>query len=337
MLKLTRRLLILAAILLGLGLGAAPQAEAGWWHRGYGYGYGYYGYSSYYGCGYTSCYSPCYTSVYRPVCTPVCSVSVCDPCCSGWYVGIRPGPIRRCLFGPYRWYRSYGCCSVCYTDPCCCYDSCCVSSVATVVESSSDVQATQKPTLAPPKTPDPAPAPAAGTPNDPTRAATPAPSPTFTPAEPAPAPSPAFSLDADPAPTDTPAAPTPASEPAPTPAAPGLDPLLPNPDMSPGALDPLQSPGASLPASEGTISILVPENAQVSINGYVTKSTGRVRRYVAQNLKPGLVYPFNIQVKVVRDGRTLTDARQVKLSGGVLEAVVFKFDKTSVDRIAQAW
>lgn len=319
MLKSTRRLLILAAVLLGLCLAAAPQAEAGWWHRGCGY-YGYYGYYGW-GC-YTGCYRSCYyTPVCAPVCTPVCSVSVCDPCCGGWYLGVRPGPIRRCLFGPYRWYRSYGCCSVCYTDPCCCYDACSVGDVVSVVESPSDVQSSQKPTLAPAE-----PAlsqPAAGTPNEPAPARAPTPpeqtfAPAETPGEPAPAPP--FSLEADPAPM-------PATDPAPVPADPGT----PSP-----TLDPLE-PQSAVPASEGTISILVPENAQVSINGYVTKSTGRVRRYVAKSLQAGLVYPFNIQVKVVRDGRTLTDSRQVKLTGGALEAVVFNFDRSSVDRIAQAW
>jgi uncharacterized protein (TIGR03000 family) len=89
-------------------------------------------------------------------------------------------------------------------------------------------------------------------------------------------------------------------------------------------------------ANEGTISILVPDNARVTINGYVTKSTGRVRRYVAQDLKPGLVYPFTIQVDVVRNGHTLTESREVRLTGGSLEAVVFNFDTDSVGRIAQA-
>ena len=48
MLRHTRKLLILAAVMLGLGLSAAPQAEAGWWHRGRGYRYhGYYGHYGY--------------------------------------------------------------------------------------------------------------------------------------------------------------------------------------------------------------------------------------------------------------------------------------------------
>ncbi len=158
------------------------------------------------------------------------------------------------------------------------------------------------------------------------------PAPTATPA-PADAPPMTFG---DPAPAPaTDFGPAPAG-PAPFPSSPSND-IFPDPVLPDSQLDPLQQKETSLRPSEGTISILVPSGAQVTINGYVTKSSGKVRRYVAQNLKPGLVYPFNIQVSVVRDGRTVSDSRQVKLSGGTLEAVVFNFDKTSVDRIAQAW
>ncbi len=332
MMKPTRKLLILAAVLLGLGLFAAPQAQAGWGHGhryGYGYGYGhsygYYGYGygyghsyGYYGSGYSSFYRPRWAPVCAPRCTPVCSVSICDPC-DGWYVGVRPGPVRRALFGPYRWYGSHGCCSVCYADPCCCYGGSVVS-----VDSDPDVQSTQKPTLAPPVDV-PADTPAAGTPNQPTLAPAPAPAPaptTFAPVPELPAP-----VDPGPVPLG----------PMPDPVSPSNDLQLPDPTVPSSALDPLAPQGAAMPSGEGVISILVPENAQVTINGYVTKSNGRVRRYVSQNLKPGLVYPFNIQVNVVRDGRTLTDSRQVKLTGGAIEAVVFNFDKAAVERIAQAW
>ncbi|MHB8897981.1 MAG: hypothetical protein ACYC6Y_04480, partial [Thermoguttaceae bacterium] len=153
MMKTGKRFLIVATVLMGLGAFAGPQADAGWWH---GWGYGYYGWG--YG-GYAVC-SPCWTPVY--------SVGICDPCCGDWYLGVRPGPIRRAVFGPYRWYPAYGGCSLCYADPCCCSPSCCVSG-GTVAGAPADVQSTQRPTLAPPNEPAPAPtpptAPPAGTPN----------------------------------------------------------------------------------------------------------------------------------------------------------------------------
>ena len=91
-----KNLVIGAVVAAAIGL-SVPQAEAHW-------GWG--------GWRYASCYSPCY------------SVG-CSPC-GGWYVGIRPGPVRRLLFGRYRAYYGgcyggccggWGCCSTCCWDP----------------------------------------------------------------------------------------------------------------------------------------------------------------------------------------------------------------------------
>jgi len=54
-----------------------------------------------------------------------CGLLECPAWCPGWdcgwwYLGIRPGPIRRLLFGPYRWYWSpYACCWVGCCGQCC--------------------------------------------------------------------------------------------------------------------------------------------------------------------------------------------------------------------------
>lgn len=69
-----------ACLTLALIVGSADSAKA-WWGW---YPYGWW-YSPYWGCG-------------------------------GWYLGVRPGPIRRLLFGPYRWYWVPGAC--CYVDCC---------------------------------------------------------------------------------------------------------------------------------------------------------------------------------------------------------------------------
>ena len=102
---------------------SVPQAQAFWGCYGWGgscytpcYGYGScYSCCSpcYSSCCYSSCYSPCYTSCYG--------------CCDNWYLGCRPGPIRRALFGPYKWY--YGgcgidCCGCGVCGGCCSWDTC---------------------------------------------------------------------------------------------------------------------------------------------------------------------------------------------------------------------
>lgn len=234
---------------------------------------------------------------WTPVCSPCCTVSVCDPCCDGWYVGLRPGPVRRLLFGPYRWYRTGGWCSACCYDPCCCWDA------GTVVSAESKpVQAeAQKPTLAPApidsRKPVEQPAAPVWSPQTPSMPVPPTPSPS------------------NPSPS------VPMTPPAGTPNEPAM---------------PKAATGAAQPSGEAMISILVPEDAVVTINGYATKSTGRVRKYVSQDLKPGLVYPFNIRVDVVRDGRPVSETQQVKLTSGALEAVVFDFAPTAVEGLVRA-
>ena len=49
----------------------------------------------------------CGYSYYLPVCTIGTCSSCCDTGCCG-YLGCRPGPIRRAVFGPCKWYG--GCC-----------------------------------------------------------------------------------------------------------------------------------------------------------------------------------------------------------------------------------
>ncbi len=285
MLKRARKWLFLTVLLGGIFVFLAPQAEAGtWWGCGWGWGAW---------CG----------PVCAPLCSPCCTIGACDPCCDGWYLGPRPGPVRRLLFGPYRWYRTAGWCSVCCYDPCCCWDEGTVVSVE-----SKPVQAeVQKPTLAPPPIDR---KPSAEKPAMPVWP-TPAPPQQAPPAAPTP-------------PTPSPSNPVPQAPMTP-PAGTPNEPAVPKP-----------ATGAALHSGDGTISILVPEDAVVTINGYTTKSTGRVRKYVSQDLKPGLVYPFSIRVDVVRDGRAVSETQQVKLTRGALEAVVFDFAPKAVEGLAQA-
>lgn len=287
MLKPDRKLVFLTLLIGGMFAFFAPQAEAGpWW-----------GLTPVWGCG--SWCGPCC----GPVCSPCCTVGVCDPCCDGWYVGLRPGPLRRLLFGPYRWYRTSGWCSVCSCDPCCCWDAGTVVSV----ESKPAEAEVQRPTLAPAPTDSRAPAEQPAPPLWPTPAA---------PQETTPAvPAPPAASPSNPSPL------VPMTPPAGTPNEPAL---------------PRTSTGGALPSGEGMISILVPEDAVVTINGHTTKSTGRVRKYVSQDLKPGLVYPFSVRVDVVRDGRIASETREIRLTRGALEAVVFDFAPKAAEGLAQA-
>ena len=110
------------AIALAAVAWSSTPAEAGWWR----------------------CCPPVYS--YR-VCYPTCYTCYCDPCCcygGTWYVGYRPGPIRRLLFGPYRWYYS-GWSSCCVWD--CCVVGCCDTVVSEPARTSTRTPADAKVTI----------------------------------------------------------------------------------------------------------------------------------------------------------------------------------------------
>jgi len=120
--------LVGAIVAATLAMGVS-QAEAGWW----------------WGCYRpVTCWTPCYATCYTP-CYSCCYSTCCDPC-GGWYVGRRPGPIRRLLFGRYRWY--YGGWGCCYN---CCDYSCDTVSVCGEVETPAAVEVKKAPTPAPPQ------------------------------------------------------------------------------------------------------------------------------------------------------------------------------------------
>jgi uncharacterized protein (TIGR03000 family) len=122
----------------------------------------------------------------------------------------------------------------------------------------------------------------------------------------------------------TPANPTPAAKPAegpnaPTPAAP--------------------APGAETqvtPDNSGMLTITVPYDAKVTINGMVTKSTGSHRQFVSYDLKEGFSYKYEVTAEVVRDGKIIEDTKTVVLTAGATNVVAFGFNVAPSDTIASA-
>jgi len=249
-------------------------------------------YGGWYGCGYYPAYA--YTAPY------------CSPCVArcGW-------GYRGCWSGCYS-----GCYSPCWTPWYGCYgvvSDCCGS---TVVESAGASEAA--PTLAP--TPATPPAPAA----EESAAESPAPAPTPTPApaqDPAPAAQPAPAADA------ASAAPA-AEEPKAVPAAPDVNlPPLPEMPALPPAPGDAPKPTAQnrLPADAAQLTVVVPEDAQVFVNGTLTKSQGAERRYVSYGLKPGYQYTYEVRAVVTRDGETSSDVQVVRVRVGESRDLAFDF------------
>jgi len=86
------------------------------------------------------------------------------------------------------------------------------------------------------------------------------------------------------------------------------------------------------------LTIWVPEDAKVLVNGYETKSTGAQRRYISHGLKDGLTYKYEVRAQVVRDGKTLEEVRNVFLMSGAREGVAFNFNAVKADKdLAVVW
>jgi uncharacterized protein (TIGR03000 family) len=252
--------LLVGAVVAVALLSAAPQADARWWGGCCG---------GYWGCGYAPCYSGCYSYG--------CGYG-CGYDCGGWALGWRHGPIRRALFGRYKWYPTGygcgygGCYSGCYAGcgayPA--YDSCCGDGAVIA------------PTAAPAMTPTPAKRPAI----EPTM-----------PMEPAPG-------------GAAPAAPSPQPEPA-----------MPKTSASPAE-------------ESGSLTIWVPFDAKVTVNGLETRSTGSRRQFVSYGLKPGFSYKYEVRAQVVRDGKTQEENRTVVLTAGQITAVAFGFNTNAAAQVA---
>lgn len=245
-----KHLMLGVAVAAALMTAGSSSAKACW-------GWGCWG-----GCSpcysYSTCWSPSYYSY---------SAACCDPC--GGYYAWRPGPIRRLLFGCYRYVPAY------YTTSYCCTAYSGYSygygvgtvTTETMQPTPADTPSTRSPAVEAPHMPEP---PAEPTPGGP------GPSPAV--------PSPKVGGSAE--------EPTP-STPAPKPPAPGGLPL------GPGSYTPPPS-STQVPtrANSGLLTIWVPENAIVEINGLRTKSTGSRREYVSYGLEPGKYYPYKIRALI---------------------------------------
>ncbi|MCE5301942.1 MAG: TIGR03000 domain-containing protein [Planctomycetaceae bacterium] len=232
---------LLFGVVVAVALSAtALQADAQWWG----------------GCcrpaAVGCCYTPCYTGC-------------CGAYDGGWYLGWRPGPIRRFLFGPYRWYWGGGW----YGNACCTpMSSCCVDSCY-----ADSCGCTSAPKAAPSGTPTPAKKPAADLmPSEPTSPTTP-------------------------------------------------------PPAAPSPIEPKTSATSS--DASGVLTVWVPYDAKVTINGLQTRSTGSRRQFVSYGLKPGFSYKYVVRAQVVRNGQLQEDTRTVTLTAGEITAVAFGFNATS--------
>jgi uncharacterized protein (TIGR03000 family) len=107
-------------------------------------------------------------------------------------------------------------------------------------------------------------------------------------------------------------------------------PLLPN-TLAPGGLVPAapadapagQAPAAAPADNKARMLLIVPENAEVWIQGQKTARTGTEREFVSPEMAPGKTYTYKIRVRSTRaDGTVADDSRDIRVKAN---------DKWSID------
>lgn len=129
------------------------------------------------------------------------------------------------------------------------------------------------------------------------------------------------------------------SPPAPkaVPAAPDVDlpriqdmPVLPPAPGAPGK----PSAKRDVPADAALLTIVVPQDAQVYVNGMLTKTPGTQRQYVSYGLRPGYSYTYEVQAVVIRNGQRLSDTQVARIRVGDAHDLAFDFAAGAQEVIA---
>jgi len=85
----------------------------------------------------------------------------------------------------------------------------------------------------------------------------------------------------------------------------------------------------------GVLTVWVPYEAKVTINGLLTKSTGSKRHFVSYGLRPGYTYKYEVKAEIVHEGKIVTESQTVSLTAGERGGVAFGFNIPSSEGLAQ--
>ena len=86
--------------------------------------------------------------------------------------------------------------------------------------------------------------------------------------------------------------------------------------------------------NSGLLTIWVPSEAKVTINGLTTKSTGSRRQFVSYGLQPGFSYKYDVHAEIVRDGKIVEENKIVTLTAGERGALAFGFNVKTDEAMA---
>ena len=114
----------------------------------------------------------------------------------------------------------------------------------------------------------------------------------------------------------------------------GVPPGLDNNPPEDGAVPPEAGAGLYRRARGATLTVRVPADAKVFVNGLATTSTGTFRRYVSNGLQPGLTYAYEVRAEVVRNGRPISETKTIKLQAGDVSDLEFAMNGSNDESIA---
>jgi len=83
------------------------------------------------------------------------------------------------------------------------------------------------------------------------------------------------------------------------------------------------------------LTVDVPAEAEIIVNGHTTRSTGTRREFVSTGAEPGLVYRYEVWAAVTRNGRRLEEIKSITLRAG--ESGKLSFDFQSVGERREAY
>jgi uncharacterized protein (TIGR03000 family) len=75
-----------------------------------------------------------------------------------------------------------------------------------------------------------------------------------------------------------------------------------------------------------SLTVRVPADAKITLAGVETKQTGEVREFATSKLAAGRTWEnYTVHVELTRDGKTLTEDREIVLTGGQSQELSFDF------------
>jgi uncharacterized protein (TIGR03000 family) len=75
------------------------------------------------------------------------------------------------------------------------------------------------------------------------------------------------------------------------------------------------------------LSVVVPEDAKVYVNGILTKTPGTHRRYVSHGLVPGFRYTYEVEAVIRRSGRLIRDRQVVDVRAGETRGLALNLNR----------